>query len=120
MAAPESQDFGKLLASAWKPQQSNPCFRFVVSPNPGISEFWSAGVYIHMRTGFAPLVASYVFLTFARPTWGRTGDLMVTTEGQRSTYQMGERIPLDLSFAGPGNKQFEITMSSYDRGSHGL
>jgi hypothetical protein len=69
-----------------------------------------------MRTGFAPLVVSYVLLTFARPTWGgEQATLMVTTEGQRSTYQIGERIPIDLSFTGPGNKQFEITMSSYDR-----
>ena len=69
-----------------------------------------------MRTGFAPLVVSYVLLTFARPTWGgEQATLMVTTEGQRSTYQIGERIPIDLSFTGPGNKQFEITRSSYDR-----
>ena len=46
---------------------------------------------------------------------GEQATLMVTTEGQRSTYQIGERIPIDLSFTGPGNKQFEITMSSYDR-----
>jgi hypothetical protein len=111
-----------LLASAWKSQRSKTFvsvhkFPFCeVSPNPGISEFWAAGVYIHMRTGFATLVVSYVFLTFARPTWGgEQATLMVTTEGQRSTYQIGERIPIDLSFTGPGNKQFEITMSSYDR-----
>ena len=29
--------------------------------------------------------------------------------------QIGERIPINLSFTGPGKKQFEITMSSYDR-----
>jgi hypothetical protein len=46
---------------------------------------------------------------------GEQATLMVTTEGQRSTCQIGERIPIDLSFTGPGNKQFEITMSSYDR-----
>jgi hypothetical protein len=46
---------------------------------------------------------------------GEQATLMVTTEGQRSTYQIGERIPIDLSFTGPGNKQFEITMASYDR-----
>jgi hypothetical protein len=69
-----------------------------------------------MRTAFATLVVSYVFLPFARPVWGgEQATLMVTTECQRSTYQIGERIPIDLSFTGPGNKQFEITMSSYDR-----
>jgi hypothetical protein len=78
--------------------------------------FRAAGVYIHMRTAFSTLVVSYVFLTFARPAWGsEQATLMVTTEGQRSTYQIGERIPIDLSFTGPGNNQFEITMSSYDR-----
>jgi len=69
-----------------------------------------------VRTAFASLVVSYVFLTFARPVWGgEQATLIVTTEGQRSTYQIGERIPIDLSFTRPSNKQFEITLSSYDR-----
>jgi hypothetical protein len=69
-----------------------------------------------MRTAFSILAVSYVFLTCGPPAWGgEQATLMVTTEGQRSTYQIGERIPIDLSFTGPGNKQFEITMSSYDR-----
>lgn len=69
-----------------------------------------------MRTAFSTLVVSYVFLTCGPAAWGgEQATLMVTTEGQRSTYQIGERIPIDLSFTGPGNKQFEITMASYDR-----
>jgi hypothetical protein len=37
-----------------------------------------------------------------------------TAEGQ-VLYHVGERIPLELSFTGPENKQFEINMASYDR-----
>lgn len=78
--------------------------------------FLAAGVYKHMRTAIATLVVSCAFLTFALSARAaEPATLRVTTEGQRSTYQIGERIPIDLSFTGPGNKQFEITMSSYDR-----
>ena len=78
--------------------------------------FLAAGVYNHMRTAFTTLVVSCAFLTFALSARAaEQATLRVTTEGQRSTYQIGERIPIDLSFTGPGNKQFEITMSSYDR-----
>jgi len=39
----------------------------------------------------------------------------VTTDGHRSTFQIGERIPLELSFIGPAEKRFELTNASYDR-----
>jgi hypothetical protein len=70
-----------------------------------------------LRKVFATLVLCGIFLTMS-PVAGAGDDqaaLVITTEGQRSTYQMGERIPIDLSFTGPGNKQFEITMAGYDR-----
>jgi hypothetical protein len=63
------------------------------------------------------LVFSSVFLVISLAAWAsdEQAALVVTTQGQRSTYQIGERIPIDLSFTGPSNKQFEITMASYDR-----
>ena len=66
---------------------------------------------------FAALILSNVFLVIPRVTWESDGQaaLVVTTQGHQSTYQIGERIPIDLSFTGPGNDQFEINMSSYDR-----
>lgn len=69
------------------------------------------------RTALAALVLCGVFFAITLAAWAsdEQAALVVTTEGQRSTYQIGERIPIDLSFSGPGNKQFEITMANYDR-----
>jgi hypothetical protein len=66
---------------------------------------------------FAALILSNVFLVIPLVAWASDGQatLVLTTQGQQSTYQIGERIPIDLSFTGPSNKQFEIAMSSYDR-----
>jgi hypothetical protein len=90
--------------------------RFGAAQAAGNDEVCAAGVYRHMRTAFATLVVSYAFLTFAQSARAaEQASLTVTREGQRSTYQIGERIPINLSFTGPGSKQFEITMSSYDR-----
>ena len=69
------------------------------------------------RRAPAPLVLCGVFLaiSLAAGASGEQAALVVTTAGGRSTYQIGERIPIDLSFTGPDNKQFEITMANYDR-----
>jgi len=66
---------------------------------------------------FRTLICSCVFFAISLAAWAsdQQAALVVTTQGQRSTYQIGERIPIDLSFTGPANKQFEITIASYDR-----
>lgn len=51
-------------------------------------------------------------LAFAEDT---SPQLQVRTGDGQTIYQVGERIPLALSFTGPENKRFEINMASYDR-----
>ena len=70
-----------------------------------------------MRIVIAILLALSALLPFARSAGAseQQAALTVTTEGNRSTYQTGERIPIVLSFTGPDNKQFESSLSSYDR-----
>ena len=41
--------------------------------------------------------------------------LHLQTAGGQTTYRIGERIPLELSFTGPGDKRFAINTASYDR-----
>jgi len=69
------------------------------------------------RKALAALVLCGVFLavSLAACASDETTALVITTADQRSTFRIGERIPIDLSFTGPDNKQFEITMASYDR-----
>src|SRR5882757_3695051 len=70
---------------------------------------------------FRPFVASLFVLTLAGPLCGQashdadTPQLQVTTSGAQTTFHIGERIPLQLAFTGPGNKRFEITNAAYDR-----
>ncbi len=70
-----------------------------------------------MRIVIAIFLALSALLPFARSAGAseQQAALTVTTEGNRSTYQTGERIPIVLSFTGPDNNQFEISLSSYDR-----
>ena len=66
---------------------------------------------------FGTFVLPGLLLVLSVAAWAsdEQAALVVTTQGKRSTYQVGERIPIELIFSGPGNKQFEITMASYDR-----
>lgn len=41
--------------------------------------------------------------------------LIVRTADDQTTYHIGQRIPLELSFTGSDNKRFEINMATYDR-----
>src|SRR5579859_6546561 len=61
------------------------------------------------------LCGVFVAISLAAGASDEQAALVITTAGGRSTYQIGERIPIDLSFTGPDNKQFEITMANYDR-----
>lgn len=69
------------------------------------------------RKALAALVLCGVCFAISLAAWAsdEMAALVITTAGQRSTYRIGEMIPIDLSFTGPDNKQFEITMANYDR-----
>jgi hypothetical protein len=69
------------------------------------------------RKAVEVLIRCGVFLAISPAAWGsgEQAALVISTAGRRTTYQIGERIPIDLSFTGPDTKQFEITMASYDR-----
>src|SRR5260370_23898287 len=51
------------------------------------------------------------------PAWaqGTQAVLDVRTASGQSTFRIGERIPLELSFSASEDKRYEITLASYDR-----
>lgn len=73
-----------------------------------------------MRRNSCLIVSLVLVFSAVRPLCGEpmsdhTPRLSVATSSGQSTFHIGERIPLVLSFTGPDDKSFAIDLASYDR-----